>query len=351
VRSRDLFFASTFVLALGACAPTLSMPRGKAHLDALAEGERLQHHGHYDQAADAYLHAAESAERRVDRDEALYRQSRVLARKGDLPQAIAICDQLGASETIARRTLRARLDASRYRIALGEGERADEDLRKLALEHPDSGAARSAVRVLLQRHVHEVEDKEQALRFIEQFAQEAGDSSIAEILLSEQAELLVELDRKHDAMEVFEAQVERHPYPKGLRWEESLWRLADLALEAGQPKQAIGYLERMVAAHEESFLIGSYSRPKLSRAALRIARIYRDELRDSDSAMDAYAFVRSEFPRSLVIDDALGEEAELRMASGQMERGCKMLRELVETFEAGHARRRAQARLAQDCRD
>jgi tetratricopeptide (TPR) repeat protein len=193
------------------------------------------------------------------------------------------------------------------------------------------------------------DDKREALVWVRAFRQDVANSWLGEILLSEEAELLVQLDRRREAMQVLATQVEHYPYPAGLRWEEALWRLADLALDGGQPKQAIAYLERMIAVHEESFLIGSYSRPKFSKAALRIARIYRDELRDDEAAIDAYAHVRSEFPRSLVIDDALAEEAELRLARGERERGCAMLRELVQTFEVGSARRRAEARLAAEC--
>lgn len=348
LRSASLCLSLLFALS-GCFAPTLSKPRGKAHLDALAQGEREQHHGLYKQAADSYLRAADAAERRVDRDEALYRQSRVLARAGDLEQAIAICDQIGASEIIARRTLRARLDAARYRLLTGEEERADRDLRELARAHADSAAARSALRMLLQRHVSDVEDKEQALAWIRDFRAEVGESWLGEVLFSEEAELLASRGQTREAIEVFAQQVKTYPYPNGLRWEEALWRMADLALEQGEPKQAIGYLQTMVAVHEESFIIGSYTRPKFSKAAIRIARIYRDELRDSDAAIAAYAHVRSEFPRSIVIDDALAEEAELRLARGDRRRGCAMLRDLVEQFEVGSARRRAQTRLQSDC--
>lgn len=338
-----------FALSLAACAPTLSKPRGKTHLDALAAGEAEQHHGRYSEAAAAYGRAADNAERRVDRDEALYRQSRVLARAGDYPQAIAICDRLGASETIARRTLRARFDAARYRLLVGEEERAERDLRALAIAHPNEAAARSALRVLLQRHVEAAEDKQLALAWARELEREVGRSWLGEVLLSAEAELLVELDHRNEAMTVLERQVDEHPYPKGLRWEESLWRLADLALEQGDPRRAIAYLKRMVAVQEESFFIASYTRPKFSKAALRIARIYRDELHDDEAAIDAYADLRSDFPHSLFRDDALAEEAELRFARGERERGCSLLREVLESHDVGSARRRAEARLKQDC--
>jgi len=340
------------LLAGGCMAPTLSKPRGAQHLDALAQAEAHQHHGRLADAADAYLRAAESAERRVDRDEALYRRSRVLARMGDYPRAIAVCDELGAQEEIARRTLRARLDAARYRLRgddPSEHARAERDLRALVVTQPESAAARSALRLLAQKHVDGQEDDQEALAWTRQLHAEVAQSSLGEALMSVEAELLRTSGRRAEAIAVLEQQVARYPYPQGRRWDDSLWLLADMAMEDGRPRDAIGYLQKMIAVHEESLIIGSYTRPTMPKAALRIARIYRDDLADVDAALDAYAEARSEFPRSLVVDDALAEEAELRMAQGQRDRGCALLRELVEAHEVGSARRRAETRIATEC--
>ena len=337
------------LLLVGCFAPTLSKPRGKQHLDALAEASRHQHHGRLREAASAYLRAADAAERRVDRDEALYRQSRVLARLGAHAEAIAICDQLGASETTARRTLRARLDAARYRLRVGESERAERDLHGLIVAEPESAAARSALRLLTRTHVDGVEDKREALAWARALRDEVTQSSLGESLMSLEAALLVELDRKDEAQGVLERQIERYPYPHGSRWDDALWQLADLSLSQRAPEAAVVYLKRMIAVHEKSFIVGSYTRPLFSKAALRIARIYRDELRDPDAAIAAYAALRSEFPRSLSVDDALAEQAELHLARGERRRGCTLLRELLETHEVGSARRRAVARIAAEC--
>jgi tetratricopeptide (TPR) repeat protein len=347
---RALGLLLLLVFWLPACiAPTLSKPRGKEHLDALAEAREHQNAGRLQQASDAYALAAESAERKVDKDEALYRQSRVLARMGNLPDAIAICDQLGAEEQVARRTLRCRLDAARYRMLSGEEERADADLRKLVVDEPESAAARGALRMLVARHVDGVEDKEQALAYIQDLRDEVKPSTLGEPMMSAEAELLLQMGRKDEAKEMLERQIERYPYPQGKRWDDALWQLADLALENENPKGAIEYLKKMVSVHEYSIIIGSYTRPMMSKAALRIARIYRDNLRDNDAAMDAYKDVRSEFPRSTVVDDALAEEAELRLAEGDRGRGCDLLRELMEAHEVGSARRKAERRMASEC--
>lgn len=336
-------------LAQGCIAPTLSKPRGTAYLDSLSTAREHQNAGRLKEAGEAYLTAAENAERRVDKDEALYRQSRVVAKMGDYPQAIAICDQLGASEVIARRTLRARLDAARYRLLIGEEERADADLRKLIVDEPESAAARGALRILVARHVDGEEDKEKAVEWLGALRDEVRPSSIGEPLMSAEAQLHLQMGHKDEAREMLERQIERYPYPQGRRWDDALWQLADLALENENPKAAIEYLKKMISVHEYSIILGSYTRPMMSKAALRIARIYRDNLRDNESAIEAYEEVRSEFPRSIVVDDSLAEEAELRIAQGDKDKGCDLLRELMQAHEVGSARRKAERRIASEC--
>jgi tetratricopeptide (TPR) repeat protein len=342
--------ACLLALGLSACAPTLSKPRGNDHLNALAEAQTAQHHGRLDDAIADYQRAADTAERKVDRDEALYRQSRVYARKGDFKGAIAVCDKLGDEKLIARRTLRARLDASRYRLRENiEVEKAENDLRDLMEDEPDSAAAQSALRLLVVRHVDDVEDKEVGLAWIRETRAQVKQSSLGEPLMGAEAELLMQLKRKDEAKLVLQRQVQRYPYPQGRRWDDALWQLADIALEDENPKEAIDYLQQMVDAHEVSFVIASYTRPRMPKAALRIARIYRDDLRDPDKALNAYALVRSEFPRSTVVDDSLAEEAEMRIARGERDEGCDLYKQLMENHEVGSARRRAEARIASEC--
>jgi tetratricopeptide (TPR) repeat protein len=336
--------------ALTACAPTISMPRGTEHLDALAEAEGHQHHGRDQEAVKAFGRAAESAERRVDKDEALYRQSRVYAHMKDYKNALAICAELAAADPPARRTMRAKLDAARYRMLLGETERADRELRAIVVENPDDAAAKGALRVLVQIHVREAETPEKALFWLKTLESELEEGNTThEALLSLEAELLIGKGKRAEAVEVLESQIELYPYPHGRRWDNALWSLADLAMEDNDAEGAVKRLESMIAVHETSFIIGSYTRPMFSKAALRIARIYRDNLDDPRAALKAYERVRSEFPNSLVVDDALEEEAFLRIESGDSKKGCALLQEVVAKHEVGSARRRADERINRDC--
>src|SRR5690606_9278181 len=158
--------------------------------------------------------------------------------------------------------------------------------------------ARGALRLLVRSHVTDADDPRQSLAFLRSLRAEVGESAIGEVLLSLEADVLLRLGRTDEARRVLEAQIARYPYPRGRLWDDALWRLADL-VEDEAPRAAVDYLARMIAVHERSFFMGSYTRPRFSRAALRIARIYRDRLGDVDAALQAYAHVRSEFPRSL----------------------------------------------------
>jgi tetratricopeptide (TPR) repeat protein len=335
-------------LLVTACAPTLSKPRGEAHLSALAEAERHQHHGRLAEAVMAYERAAISAERRVDRDEALYRASRASARLEDYPRAIALCDRIAEIEPPSRRTLRARLDASRYRLELGDDVRAQADLRALVISSPDSGEAKSALRTLLALNVRDA-SHEGALAYVEGLLRDVKQGALLESLRFERARLLTALGRRDEARRVLEDQVARHPYPQGALWDDALIALADLAEAEKQPARAIAYLEQMLSVHESALMMGSYTRATFPRAALRVARLYRDALSQPDEAAEAYARVRAWFPKSLVADDALAEEGELWLSRGERDKGCSMLREVVTTYEVGAARRRAERRIASDC--
>jgi tetratricopeptide (TPR) repeat protein len=339
------------VLALSSvgCMPTISEQRGKEHWAAFEEAEAHQHSGRFAEAVVAYQRAAETAERRVDRDEMLYRASRVYARMKDFPNAIRICDELGNAQPVARRTLRARLDAARYRIETGEREAGETALRTLIVEEQESAAARSALRILSERYVDGAESKDDAIQWLDALIEETGDSSITEPLMGMKAEMLLLKGDKDEAFSVLEAQIAKFPYPQGARWDDALNRMADISLERGDPKAAVGYLERMISVHESSFILGSYTRPLFSKSALRIGRIYRDELHDNKAAIAAFAHMRSEFPHSPHRDDSLLEEAMIRLDTGDSDGACELLGELLEDFNSGTARRKGEALQSERC--
>jgi tetratricopeptide (TPR) repeat protein len=337
-------------LASLGCTPTLSQPRGDAHLTAMAQARRHYHHGRMEEAADAYGEAATFAERRVDRDEALYRQAKALTRAERFEEALTILDEVAQRRPESRRTVRALLDGSLLRIRMGRRAPGFLGLRRLVRQHPDSGVASHALREIL-RGVAERGDNEATLRLIHTFYEHVGHTAIGDDLLAAEVDLLEARGERDGVRALLLRILEEHPYPRGQRWDDALWQLAEMDEADGNYREAIGWLERMLSVHETTNPPGSYTLPRQPAAQLRIARIYRDRLQDYGAAADAFEATYDRFETSTLRDDALVELGEMQLDRGDREDGCDNLRRAVEEFEVGRARRRAARRVERSCRD
>jgi len=331
-------------LVLAGCVPTLSEPHSEAHVAAMREATRHHHHGRFEQAAEAWREASDAADRRVDRDEADYRRARTFRRLGRHEEAIALLDEIAGRRPISRRTVRARFDAALLRIDHGSAAEAYVSLEWIVREHPEVGPAGRSLRLLLGARSDEAQ-----LAFVRELYPLVGQTDLGDDLLSNEARLLRAAGELDAAVLVLERIIAEHPYPAGQRWDDAFSRLADIAQERGEHALAITYLRRMIEPHTETVSPGSQTLPTFPRAALRIARIYRDELDDPDAADAGFRAMHREFPTSLLRDDALYELGVMWLDRGQEDRGCAILREVVEAFEVGHARRLATERLARDC--
>ena len=344
--------ALALVVALGGasgCTPTLSAPRGDAHLRALAQAGRAYRAGRMDEAARAYGVAARHAERRVDRDESRYRRAVALERAGHVAEAISTLDAVAAALPKSRRTARALYDASRLRIARGERASGLAGMRRVVREHPGTGLASPALRVILEdfasRH-----DRAAALAFVRALHREVGESELGDDLRVAEARLLLESGDRAAARAALERALEEQPYPHMQRWDDILWQLADLDEEDHDPHAAVRHLERMLSVHEHTGPPGTYTLPRMPDAALRIARLTRDALHDAPAAERAYERVIEDFPHARVRDDAMLELASLLFARDARDAACERLAVLLAEYEVGRARREAAALRAARCR-
>jgi TolA-binding protein len=337
------------VLAAG-CARmvTLSEPGSAAHLDAMAEGTRHAHHGRLEEAAEAYGRAAAEADRRVDRDEAQYRQAKTLVRLERVDEALALLDGIAAREPPSRRTARATYDAALLREKGGDREAALRGFRVVVLEHSRSGQAARALWFLVKDR-RDAGDDDGALELVRGLYPRLEDTPLGDDLLDYEARIHLDRGDRDRARATWERLVEAHPYPQGHRWDDTLHRLADMAEEDAEPRRAIAHLEALVQRHDTTVMVGSYTLPSMPRAQLRIARIYRDALEDVDAAAAAYRRLVKRFPRSTLRDDALVEMAEMWLEAGRRDDACKVFHRVVEEFEVGRARRRAVRHLETEC--
>lgn len=335
-------------LALVGCPPTLSKPESAAHRDALAEGDRHAGHGRDEEAADAYGRAADEADRRVDRDEALYRQSRAEVDAGHPERAIELLMQIVNTHPPSRRTPRALFDAGRLKYELGDADGAIALFRRVTLEFPSEGpAARGLVWWL--RHFEENDQVDRALAVLDWLLPQVRRSKLGDDILAHEARLRFAQDDREGARAALERTVRDYPYPYGHRWDDATLQLAEMDVEDGEYRRAIARLEAMLERSEGTSMVGSYTLPAFAEALMQIAKIQRVHLRDRDAADAAYEAVYDEYETSLLRDDALVERGEMWLDAGDRERGCDYLREAVDEFEVGSARRRAAARLEADC--
>lgn len=340
--------AGLLALLLG-CPPTLSKPESAAHLDALAEGDRHAGHGRDEEAAAAYARAATEADRRVDRDEALYRQSRAEVDAGHPERAIELLLTIANTSPPSRRTPRALFDAGRLRYELGDVDGAIALFRRATLEFPSEGPAARAL-VWWLRHFEERDETDRALAVLDWLLPQVRRSKLGDDILAHETRLRLAQGDREGARAALERTVHDYPYPYGHRWDDATLQLAAMDVEDGAYERAIERLEAMLERSEGTSMVGSYTLPAFAEALLQIARIRRDHLNDREGADDAFEAVHDDYETSLLRDDALVERGEMWIEAGDRERGCAHLREAVEEFEVGSARRRAAARVEADCR-
>lgn len=334
-------------LLLGACPPTLSRSRSPAFDARLAQAERDAHHGRDHEAAAGFGEAAELAERRVDRDEARYRQARTLVDAGQEAEALVILDAIAAAQPPSRRTVRALFDASKLRTE-EDAAGAEAGFLRVVREHPESGVAGRALHWLLRGDTPAA-----VVARLTPLNAEVGETSLGDDILMRMHDAHVELEDLPSARQDLELLVERHPYPHGERWDDAILLLAAMDLQAEEPDAALERLERMLERAESTHLSGSYTLPGFPKAHLLIAQIHRDAVATDPARRSEadrwYRTLEDAFPTSLLRDDAAVERAFMWLDAGERERGCTILEDALEEFEVGHARRLGAERYARDC--
>jgi tetratricopeptide (TPR) repeat protein len=345
----------TIVLLCGGCARafTLSSPPSDAYRRAVTEARAHADAKRFTAAARSYDRAARMARRRVDREEARYREAKVWVEAGRPGRALLRLDEIGSRRPVARRTVRARYDAAVLRARCEDApairRRGVAELKAVIRDHPDSGLGGRAFDRVVRRY-RDREDRAGLRAYLDEAEPALRATTLGDNVLWERAALAEHAGDRVRARALLERVVEEHPYPQGHLWDNALLRLAQLDLDAGQPERAAERLAVMLDRRDTTNLTGSYTLPTFPEAQLWLARIYRDRLDAPVKAAEAFRTLYEDYETSRLRDDALVELGELWIAEGRRREGCRRLAQAVREFEVGSARRRAHERLQRDCR-
>jgi tetratricopeptide (TPR) repeat protein len=317
--------AAVVLFALAACAPN----RGAQYPNAFAEAQRAETAGRYAEAAEKYEAAAKVAVRPRDRDHALYISGLMLMRAERVKDGIARLESVaaGSSDHAADATYR----VASARIEHGDEARGWREMEIILERFSSRGIAHSAFRQLLIKKDEESTDA--ALVWLRGL--DAGPLAKSELGESIAYGIAERLARKEDwaaAHDQYLLVARRFPYPRGALWDDSLYKASEMDEKLKRFPHAIEDLEKMLAERETTTLVGSYQRPRMSPALLRMGILYRDGLSDRARARDAFRRLYADFKTSSLRDDALWLEADLWSADGNENEACARLGTLLQDF-------------------
>ncbi len=314
------------LLACG-CSPS----RGDAYKLALAQATRAESAGRFGEAAQSYERASEVAKVERDKSYTLYLSAMMRAQAGERAGALERLDAIAAREPPTDDSAAAMYRAALLRIEGAEAERGWADLEKLLSAFPSHGVTRNALGRLL-RHHQETEGPEKTASWLAKKGAELDATELGQIVQYQRARLLEDAKDFAGAERAFIALADRYPYPRGVHFDDALYRASEAAEKQGRPAAAIEYLERLLKEREASHLMGTYERPRYIPAQKRIAMLYETALHDRPRARAAWHRLYAEFKTAVDRDDALWHEAQLWRDDGDADTSCARLATLTEVL-------------------
>lgn len=313
---------------------------GKPYVRAYAAGDRAYSAGRFDEAAHAYEDASKIADRPRDREEALFSAAESFERAKEIDAALTLYDQLATPRPPGERTFYAAYRAAQIRLARGEKEKAYAALEAIFTEAPEEGIAKRALREVVL-HVEETKGKAAAIAYEESIAPKFEGNRLGEELCYDLGVRKLDIGDANGALAGFLSCAQRWPYPIGALFDDSLFHASLLHEQLGDPKAAIADLERLLAVRESSSFNGTYDRPKMAPAQLRIGELQRDRTGDHAGARKSFHKLYTDFATSLLRPKALFEEAKLAHDDGDEASACALANLIIDEFGDSRWARRA----------
>jgi TolA-binding protein len=314
---RSALAACSFV-ACGGAASDLSPKEAAA--------ERAYAAGRYAEAAERFGEAAATAPRARDREEARYRQAVSLERAGQPAEAHRALAELLRTFPAGARAPRALYDLAQLELSQGNSDEGNRMLDELVRKYPDSGVAPAALRRYLAALAAQGEPAVRA--YLEALAPRVAKTELSQYVGYEHARSHERQGALDAAREEYLRIADRYPYPRGLFWDDALYRAGDIDVTLGAPRDAVAVFERLLAEREPSFMEGSYERGHYAEAAFRVAELHRDVLHEPSLARKEFETIWSAYPTSRLRDDAAWSAARIAAESGDQAGACRLLRAL-----------------------
>lgn len=317
------------VVSAAACAGGPSYAPG--YLEAYEAGLRAKSAGRMDEAWQSFDEAYRTADRVKDRDEALYLRARTEIAMRRTADAEASLKLLVSATPRGPRATRAELDLAELVGDAGDVARQDELERAFLARHPSDGLAVAALSRVVTRKRAEG-NGESLVPTLEALVATSRGTESEQAIDVELAYALEERGEDERAVALLLATARAHPYPKGPRTDDALYRASIIEERLGRPALAIAHLREMLDPREVSGPGGSYERPHFAEARMRIATLLLDHLNDHEGARRELHRLFDDHADSRLRDDAIWLSGKVALKDGDQSGACSDARRIVNAM-------------------
>ncbi|MBW2456769.1 MAG: tetratricopeptide repeat protein [Deltaproteobacteria bacterium] len=336
-RGRARWLAAALVASVVWCLAACGPSYGEAFLRPYRAAQRAYGAGRYDEAAQLFEEAAGQASRLKDRDEAYFMQARMYERLGQWDQVRATYRRLIELSPTGPRTARAVFELASVEIAQGDGPSGWALLKAAIERYPNHGSGRRAL-TRWAAHTSAAAGEEQLIAQLDRWLSTFARTDLEQQVKVERGRALYRSGKLPEARIQLVTAAREHPYPKGSLTDDALLQAAEIAEELQDYPQAIADLRELLAARELA-TGGSYERPLYPVAQLRIARVYRDRLKDRKAALRELRLMYIDHAESILADDAMWEAALLWRELGDGDEACDLAEDLRDREPPSRYRR------------